>query len=129
MRIETNQKRHSPIYPVTFRVRTVHFPHLPGVYISSLDGVEQQLSNPNSLYIDQVRLKQSFRCLKPFTTNFNNSAIRELQNRRCLKLVAKYRQNQASRNALLVIARKAFSSSLSIAHLCNGTSHTPFCCF
>ena len=52
---------------------------VPGINVSRLDCVKKQFSNTYSLDIDQVRLKQSFRCFKPLSPDFDNAAIWELE--------------------------------------------------
>ena len=50
----------------------------PGVDISSLDGVEEQLGHPRPFNVDEVRLEEDLGSLKPLTSQFHHSAIRKL---------------------------------------------------
>lgn len=50
----------------------------PGVYISCLDGVEEELSNSNTLNIDEVGLEQSLRSLKALSSHLDHTTIWQL---------------------------------------------------
>lgn len=51
---------------------------LPGVYISCLDGVEEELGHSDTLYIDEVRLEQSLRGLKALSSHLDHTTIWQL---------------------------------------------------
>lgn len=50
----------------------------PEVDVRSLDGVEKQLSHPDTLHVDEMRLEKSFRGPKTFPTHIHLPPIREL---------------------------------------------------
>lgn len=52
----------------------------PSINVGCLDGVEQQLSDANTFYVDEMGLEQGLRGFKAFSSYFNNPAIRKLQN-------------------------------------------------
>lgn len=53
----------------------------PGVDIGRLDGVEEQLSHPNTLHVDEVGLEQSLRGLEPLPSHLDHAAIWQLGKR------------------------------------------------
>ena len=51
----------------------------PGVYISCLDGVEEEFSHSDTLHVDEVGLEQSLRGLKPLSSHLDHTAIWQLE--------------------------------------------------
>ena len=47
----------------------------PNVNVTALDGVKEKLSNALSLNVNQVRLEQCLRSLKPFPTNLQHTTL------------------------------------------------------
>lgn len=51
----------------------------PGVYISRLDGVEEELGHSDALHVDEVGLEQSLRGLKPLSSHLDHTTIWQLE--------------------------------------------------
>lgn len=69
--------------------------HSPGVDISRLDGVEEKLSHPNTLHVDEVGLEQSLRGLKPLPSHLDHTAIWQLG--KCGRVDMKRRRRRRTR--------------------------------
>lgn len=76
---------------------------VPGINVSRLDCVKKQFSNTYSLDIDQVRLKQSFRCFKPLSPDFDNAAIWELETKNNQVSVKDFKSSQCSSDASMPV--------------------------
>lgn len=85
--------------------------HSPGVDISCLDGVEEKLSHPNTLHVDEVGLEQSLRGLKALPSHLDHTAIWQL--RKCGGVDMKRRRKT------IPVMVKGFGISNSTLQLCD----------
>ncbi len=58
----------------------------PGVYVCSLDGVEEKLGHACSLNVDEVRLEEDLWRFKPLAAKLHHSAIGKLETRQDTQL-------------------------------------------
>lgn len=51
----------------------------PGVYVSCLDGVEEEFSHSNPLHVDEVGLEQSLGGLKALSAHLDHTTVWQLE--------------------------------------------------